>query len=403
MQAGYLRIAERSVRAGCEAKGISLGTPMEGEEWATGPWSVVRHLRLVAESLDALARTGNTPIGPIQRAIDGRLIARVFPANRVDGVLFSGITAHVRFQEGVDEERMHATRAGFYKDARHTGRTVLILGAGNIAAIPAMDVITKLFNEGKVCLLKLSPVNAYLAPFLEEAFEEPIRRGFLAVERGGSEEGGYLSHHPGIDEVHLTGSDSTYDQVVWGPKGPERESRKVRNAPLLGKPVTAELGNVSPVLFMPGPYSDGELAFQAESIVGAVTMNASFLCNSPKMLITPKGWSARGRLMAALERAFALAPVRSAYYPGSEKKYRYTHRRTCLDPNNRRRGSGSTSLDDRAWSRCHRLARAGIQSWNRSARSCSRQRWEAMILWSFWIARSISPTTVCGERCRPIW
>jgi aldehyde dehydrogenase (NAD(P)+) len=322
MQAGYLQIAGPSVRAGCEAKGIAPGTPMEGEEWATGPWSVVRQLRLVAESLDALARTGSTPIGPIGRARDGRLIARVFPANRVDGVLFSGIAVDVRFQAGIDEERMQAARASYYKNSPRQGRTVLVLGAGNIAAIPAMDVITKLFNEGKVCLLKMNPVNAYLGPFLEAAFAEPIRRGFLAVVYGGAEEGSYLAQHPGIEEIHLTGSDRTYDQIVWGPPGPEREARKARHAPLIGKPVSAELGNVSPVLVVPGPYSDRELAFQAESIAGAVAMNASFLCNSPKMLITPKGWSGRASLLTALERAFALAPVRRAYYPGAEERWR---------------------------------------------------------------------------------
>ncbi|MEO7987092.1 MAG: aldehyde dehydrogenase family protein [Gemmatimonadales bacterium] len=322
MQAGYLQIAERSVRAACEAKGIPTGTPMEGEEWATGPWSVVRQLRLVAESLQALARTGNTPIGAVSLASDGRLTARVFPANRVDGVLFSGITVDVRFQDGIDEARMHAARAGYYKHAPHEGRTVLVLGAGNIAAIPAMDVITKLFNEGKVCLLKMNPVNAYLGPFIEVAFAEAIQRRFVAVVYGGGEEGAYLAQHAGIDEIHLTGSDRTYDQIVWGPPGPEREARKARNAPVLGKPVTAELGSVSPVLVVPGRYSDRELAFQAESIAGAIVMNASFLCNSPNMLITPRGWSGRGPLLAALERAFALAPVRRAYYPGAEDRWR---------------------------------------------------------------------------------
>jgi aldehyde dehydrogenase (NAD(P)+) len=73
---------------------------------------------------------------------------------------------------------------------------------------------------------------------------------------------------------------------------------------------------------VPGPYSDRELAFQAESIAGAVVMNASFLCNSPRVLITPKGWSGRGRLLSALERALALAPVRRAYYPGAEQRWR---------------------------------------------------------------------------------
>jgi aldehyde dehydrogenase (NAD(P)+) len=322
MQAGYLGIAERSVRAGCEAKGIPPGTPMEGEEWASGPWSVVRQLRLVAESLDALARTGNTPVGPTGRAGDGRLTARVFPANRVDSVLFAGIVVDVRFLAGMDEARLHATRAGYYKDSARQGRTVLVLGAGNIAAIPAMDVVTKLFNEGKVCLLKMNPVNAYLGPLIEAAFAEPIRRGFLAVVYGGADEGAYLAQHPGIDEIHLTGSDRTYDQIVWGPPGPERESRKARNAPVTTKPVTAELGNVSPMLVVPGPYSDRELAFQAESIAGAVVMNAGFLCNSPRVLITPKGWSGRGRLLSALEHTLALAPVRRAYYPGAEQRWR---------------------------------------------------------------------------------
>jgi aldehyde dehydrogenase (NAD(P)+) len=321
MQAGYLAIAERSVRAGCEAKGIRPGTPMEAEEWTTGPWSVVRQLRLVAESLDALARTGNTPIGPTGTARDGRLTVRVFPGNRVDSVLFAGIVVDVRFLAGMDQARMHATRAGYYKHPARQGRTVLVLGAGNIAAIPAMDVITKLFNEGKVCLLKMNPVNAYLGPFIEAAFAEPIRRGFLAVVYGGAEEGAYLAQHPGIDEIHLTGSDRTYDQIVWGPPGPERDSRKARNEPLTAKPVSAELGNVSPILIVPGPYSDRELAFQAESIAGAVAMNASFLCNSPKMLITPKGWSGRGRLLTALERALDLASVRQAYYPGAEQRW----------------------------------------------------------------------------------
>ena len=115
MQTGYLKMAERIVRAGCEAKGIPPGTPMEGEEWSTGPWCVIRQLRLIAESLDSLARTGNTPIGPVGRAADGRLTARVFPSSRVDGVLFSGITVDVRFQAEMAEERMHDARASYYK------------------------------------------------------------------------------------------------------------------------------------------------------------------------------------------------------------------------------------------------------------------------------------------------
>ncbi len=321
MQVGYLGLAEEIVRASSTAKGI-LGTPAEAEEWALGPLFVVRHLRLVAESLSALSRTGTTPIGRVGRTADGRVAVRVFPAGPIDGVLYNGITVDVHMLEGVTEAAMHATRAAFYRGRPHDGRTVLVLGAGNLASIPAMDVITKLFNESKACLLKMNPVNAYLGPLMEAAFAEPIRRGFLQVAYGAGDEGAYLIGHPGIDEIHLTGSDRTYDRIVWGPPGPERDARKARNAPLVTKPFTAELGNVSPVLVVPGPYSDKELAFQAESIAGAVTCNASFNCNAAKMLVTPKGWDRRSALLAAIERTLAEVPPRSAYYPGAMERWR---------------------------------------------------------------------------------
>jgi acyl-CoA reductase-like NAD-dependent aldehyde dehydrogenase len=322
MQAGYLGVAERMVAAGCVAKGLQADTPAAAEEWVTGPWAVVRHLRLVAESLTSLQRTGNTPIGKVRQTADDRLAVQVFPANAIDGVLFSGITVEVRMEPGIGETEMHASRAPFYRSRRHDGRTVLVLGAGNLPGIAAMDVISKLFNEGKVCLLKMSPVNAYLGPFLEEAFADAIRRNFLAVVYGGAEVGAYLVQHPGIDEIHLTGSSQTYDTLVWGAPGPDRDARKARGTPLLSKPVTAELGNVSPVLVVPGPYTDGELAFQAESIAGAVAHNASFNCNAPKMLVTPRAWRRRADLLKAIERALVGAPVRQAYYPGAEERWR---------------------------------------------------------------------------------
>jgi aldehyde dehydrogenase (NAD(P)+) len=87
------------------------------------------------------------------------------------------------------------------------------------------------------------------------------------------------------------------------------------------KPVTAELGNVSPVLVVPGPYSEKQLAFQAETIAGAVTCNASFLCNSAKMLVTPKAWQARSTLLSAIEQVLDRVPARKAYYPGAEQRW----------------------------------------------------------------------------------
>jgi aldehyde dehydrogenase (NAD(P)+) len=87
------------------------------------------------------------------------------------------------------------------------------------------------------------------------------------------------------------------------------------------KPVTAELGNISPVLVVPGPYRDRELDFQAQSIAGAVACNGSFNCNSPRLLITPRGWSRRSALLGNIEQALGRAPVRRAHCPGAEERW----------------------------------------------------------------------------------
>ncbi|MGH7629225.1 MAG: aldehyde dehydrogenase family protein [Gemmatimonadales bacterium] len=320
MQAGYLGVAGASVLAACEAKGIPAGSAREGEEWGT-PWFVVRQLRLVREALLAVKKSGNTPIGPVRRTIDGRLSTRVFPAGPIDGVLFKGVTVEVHFQRGIEPAQLETERARFYKRPSHTGRVALVLGGGNINGIPSMDVITKMFNEGIACILKMNPVNAYLGPFIERAFAEAIRQDFLAVVYGGAAEGGYLARHDGVDEIHLTGSDRTYDALVWGPPGPERDARKAQNRRLITKPVYAELGNVSPVIVAPGQYSDKELAYQAEDVAASLAYNASFNCNAAKVIITPRGWTQREAFLKALEAALAAAGERAAYYPGAKDRW----------------------------------------------------------------------------------
>ena len=321
MQAGYLAIARESVTAACAAKGIPLGTPLEGEEWTTGPWMVVRHLRLVQQSLLALKHTGNTPIGQRTRTIDGRLAVQVFPAGTIDGMLFKGVRVDVHLQPSTTEAELDAIRARFYKGSLHSGRVVLVLGGGNVNAIPSMDVITKLFNEGKACVLKMNPVNAYLGPLLERAYADAVRAGFVSVVYGGAEEGAYLVGHAGVDEVHITGSDRTYDQLRWGLPGPEREARKRDGRPVTSKPITAELGGVSPVLVVPGPYSDKELAFQAEDVASGLTFNASFDCNANKVVVLPGGGPRGEQFLSLLRAALARAVDRPAYYPGARERF----------------------------------------------------------------------------------
>jgi len=176
---------------------------------------------------------------------------------------------------------------------------------------------------------------------------------------GDANEGAYLVAHPGIDEIHITGSDRTYDGIVWGPPGVERDQRKADGRPILSKPITAELGNVSPVMVIPGPYSDRELAFQAEDVASALTYNASFDCNAAKVVITPKGWALRERFLQYVERALAAAPLRQPYYPGARERWQaFTAGRGDV------RRFGSTVDGQLPWTLC-----PGLDSDNRDERA----------------------------------
>jgi acyl-CoA reductase-like NAD-dependent aldehyde dehydrogenase len=168
----------------------------------------------------------------------------------------------------------------------------------------------------------MNPVNAHVGPHMERAFKCLVDRGLMTVVYGGADVGSYLVEHPEVDEIHITGSDKTHDMMVWGPPGPEREARKAKKDPLLKKEITSELGNVSPVIVVPGPYTQSEFEFQGSSIAAAIQNNASFNCNSAKLLIQPKGWDGRMKLRAALASVLGRTPVRKAYYPGAEQRWK---------------------------------------------------------------------------------
>jgi hypothetical protein len=321
MRAGYARTVPRSVETCCLAKRIVPGTVLEGEEWSLGPLPIMRHFRLLIETLSALRRRRTPPLGELGRTVDGRLSAEIFPGSVLDGLLMPGTRAEVHIRAGIGERELLATQARFYKQASAGGRVVLVLGAGNSAGVPVQDVLTRMFNEGKVCLLKVHPLNDYLAPLLSEAFAAAIDRDFLHIVTGDAAEGAYLVQHPGIDEIHLSGRPETHEEILWGSAEAGAADRKRQHHPLHMKPVTSELGGVSPVLVVPGPYLDRQLAFQAEALAGALVHNAAMNGHTPRLLVTPRGWPQRDAFLRHLEHALAAAPLRLAYYPGTTERW----------------------------------------------------------------------------------
>jgi acyl-CoA reductase-like NAD-dependent aldehyde dehydrogenase len=323
MGSRFHELSPRMVAAACAAKGVSVGAPLEGEEWVAGPVPIIRNLKQLAESLDQVRRAGAPSIdaGRVSFTSHGHPAIEMTPHEWYDGLLYAPFRAKTWLSSEADVTQLRDVQARFYKQSEPEGRVALVLGAGNVASIPVLDVIYKSFVEGSVCLLKMSPVNAYLGPLFELAMAPLISRGFLRIVYGGPEVGAHLVAHAAVDELHITGSLETHDRIVWGKAGAERDARKKQGTPLFDKPVTSELGNISPILLVPGKYSDGELDAMARGLAGMVVQNASFNCNAAKMLITPNGFDQREPLLARLEAELAKVPPRSAYYPGAEARY----------------------------------------------------------------------------------
>ena len=311
--AGVGEVAEEWVRDGSKRKGIPEGDVLEGEEWLAGPMTTIRNIRLL---IDALEANGQPRPPQITTRPDGQTVARVFPANLQDKVMFGGVTADVWIEKGKP-----ASQGAIYREKAKHGSVALVLGAGNVSSIPPMDVLYKLFVEDEVCVLKMNPVNADVGPHLVRAFRSLIDDGFLAIVYGGADVGAHLSAHPSVDTLHVTGSDRTYDAIVWGSDPKEQARRKAENAPINTRKFTAELGCVTPVLIVPGPWTDAEMDFQARHVAGMVAQNGSFNCNAAKVLVTAEGWPQRAAFLAKVEAALAATPARKAYYPGAQTRY----------------------------------------------------------------------------------
>jgi acyl-CoA reductase-like NAD-dependent aldehyde dehydrogenase len=319
---GFLAVSGRWAAACIEAEGLD---PERGqsEEVLVGPYFVVRNLRLLRLALLAIARHGRPRIpGSVRTRRDGQVTARVFPYDIWDRIFYAGVTADVWMQPGVTEASLPSTQAVAYRGERKGG-VALVLGAGNVSSIGPMDALYKLFVEDQVVLYKTHPVNVYLGPLLEEGMKALVDRGFLNVVYGGAEEGAYLCRHPGVDEIHITGSDRTYEAIVFGP-GEEGRRRKERNEPLLAKRVTAELGNVSPVIVVPGPagsWSPADLRYQAENLVTMLVNNAGFNCNATRVILQHAASPQREDLLGAMRPLLRETPLRRAWYPGAADRW----------------------------------------------------------------------------------
>jgi len=278
---------------------------------------VYRIVRILRQSLVDIQESGHPRIpGPVSRRANGQFVAGVLPQNWYDRMVMMGYTAEVWMKPESPEKEGLPSQASFYHREDKEGKVALVLGVGNVATIVIADIMSKLFIEGQVVLLKPSPVNEYLGPLFEEGFRALVERNFMRIVYGGGKEGAYLVNHPLVETIHMTGSEKTFNSVVFGP-GEEGEERKRERNPKITKPVTAELGNISPVIIVPGPWDESDIEAQAAKLGTWLSVNAGYGCLTPRMLINWKHWDQRDKLKGATTDFLSQVPTRKAYYPGT--------------------------------------------------------------------------------------
>lgn len=302
------------------AKKFSENSPLIGEEWISGPYALMSACNALIRTLSEMEDKAFLKHIPRHKLPNGQLALKVVPDSTWNKRLLPGITAEVWMQPGVTESNLtqHAATAYDIQESKRQGKVALILGAGNIASIAPLDAFHRLFNENQVCIIKMNPVNDYLTPIFKAALEPLIQRNALRIVTGDGAVGGYLTDHPLVEEMHITGSQATYDAIVWG-KGEEAERNRANNTPLNDKRFTSELGNVGPTIVVPGPWSAADIEFQAEHIATQKMHNSGFNCIACQVLITQRGWEHEKALLDAAE-GFMSRSTHPAYYPGAQDR-----------------------------------------------------------------------------------
>ncbi len=301
------------------SKGLDDNHPLRGEEWLTGPYATLVAIDAYIGTLQSL-RVGGSPLDRlhVDQAWGGRVRVHAFPAEPADHILLSGFSGEIWLQPGVDEA-MARRRTGLGQlRPGERGGVGLVLGAGNVTSIPVLDVLYELLAHNRVSVLKLNPTQDTLAPVFERALAPLIGLGLLRLVRGGGDIGAYLTTHPAVEHVHITGAAVTFNTIVWGsPAGPGR-----RRTPVLKTPITAELGGVSPIIIVPGVWSTQDLRFQAEHVVTMRLQNSGHNCIAGQVLILSADWPQRERFLDEVEAALARAPRRPVWYPRADEKLR---------------------------------------------------------------------------------
>lgn len=123
--------------------------------------------------------------------------------------LIAGAKGEVWLDSSVtSKEQIKAFNYSDKQDKEKKPGFMVVLGAGNQAALALSDCLYGLFTRNCVVYLKLHALRYYTEPLIRELFEPLIRRGFMDLEcHSTNERAAALVYHPLVTAVHLTGGE----------------------------------------------------------------------------------------------------------------------------------------------------------------------------------------------------
>lgn len=299
----FMALAKDMAAEGTRAKGSYEGGI--GDEMA----SLTPVVSGILEYREAMMAGGQRKPLQVYRRPDGQQVAVVWPGNMVPA-FFPGFVGEIWLQPGQGPSQGEVYRHKAEGGLPGPGSVALVLGAGNQVPVVALDILHMLFAEDRVVLAKMNPVNDYYGPLLRQAFAPLVQRGFLEFVYGGADVGSYCCHHGLVGAVHLTGSEATYNNIMFG-------SPRPTGSPRLSKRVTAELGNVTPYIIVPGPWSRDDMEYHAMNVASGLAQNAGHNCIAAELVITDASWPLRGAFLATLATCLDNLQRRAPWYPGS--------------------------------------------------------------------------------------
>jgi hypothetical protein len=289
------------------ASGSAAGA-VAAEETATGPLATLRLLLVTARSLREIAATGlprpATPPRVLHRGGgDASFIGVEAVPERwlADRAMFAGHRGIVRCANPGDVASFVRSWRQECRERPREGGVAAVLGAGNVTGLAVADAVTQVFEHGRAAFVKLHPVHEPLLPVLRAALAPLVDAGFVALVAGGADVARAAIASPVVTHVHLTGGQAAFDAI----------------AATLTKPISCELGGVTPWIVVPGRYTPAQLACQADLVAGSILNNTSFNCIATKCVVTCRGWAQRQAFLDLVARRLAAAPPRPAWYPGS--------------------------------------------------------------------------------------